>query len=382
MQAFLDRCDNTIAGWAFDKLNPDNVPLVSIHVDGQELFRMQADLPRSDLQEVIGMTDRGFSFDIETVYHPFGEFVVSVYVHGSSTLLVGERRVVMKSKVIRGSDGWLFLTNDSNQVDQRMAGEIGCDSPSLHAFIILLLTREATLEKLEIPYQVVVVPEKNVVCNVYRNDDMIISEDRPLRLIQKGFKMFGGKNLIYPADFFLKFNHVFNKTDTHASAKGYLEILRLLALALPQYYSCDDLPELTINNVFKGDLANHVYPSPHELVCEFGSQWTSSIEYSNDPVPGILAGGGKLRGSMTRIRNSAGKHDRLLIIGTSSAYYGLPAFIRPFRDAVFVWENTLDYFFVREFDPTCILWVLPERFLPTHLNDLIGLPNLPRLQPI
>jgi hypothetical protein len=383
MQGYLDRCDSTVAGWAFDDSNPLVIPLISININGIEVKNIPADLVRNDLRSAIGITNRGFSFDIESSYHNGAEICISVFAHGTSILHLGERHVLIKSKVIKEESGWLFLTNDSNRVDQRLAGESGCDTQEINRFAILMLSREAIMEKLGISYYVVVMPEKNVVCNIYRKKPYVISENRPIKLIEKVLSKFGGNKFLYPLNSFEQFpDRFFNKTDTHSSAEGYLEIQKELAFVLPQYYINGFVPKLINNTNFVGDLAGHISPTPSESILEFEPFPLGCIELISDPIPGILAAGGKLRGSITRIKNKLGKKDRLLIVGTSSAYYGLSAFIGAFRDVLFVWGNALDYLFINSFNPSCILWIATERFLPTHLDDIMGLPDLEMQYPM
>jgi hypothetical protein len=128
------------------------------------------------------------------------------------------------------------------------------------------------------------------------------------------------------------------------------------------------------NPEYCGNLGAKLRPPRVEKTMELPLLESDSTYEVYNEIEDLLASGGTLRGNMVKIKNKLSLNGkRLLIFGTSSAYYSLPAFAHAFTDTLFIWENTFDYNIILEYKPDCVLWVVTERFLPTSANDLAGL---------
>ena len=374
MKGFVDRFDTTIAGWAYDPEQP-NLPVeISVSNGATEIYRCTADLFRSDLLPALGSGGHGFSFDPENITQISGQMTLTIEAHGTTSLLLLKDEWVPRKIVGEGLDGWLFLQNDSNDVNERMAGLVGNEISRIKESAMTFATRDVMLSALGIAYQAIVIPEKNVVCQEYW-PGMQVSPDRPAPTIVKRAADLGCR-ILYPIKNFLtnpqKF---FFKTDTHLNTNGYDKLLDVLSIEMPEFFG-SSLPAPREENLsFSGDLGSKLSPNRTEITNEFVFPASSDHEVVWDTVENALEAGETLRGTTIFVRNKSAPVKRLLLFGTSSAHHFLPSVSQYFNEVLFIWENTFDYELIRLFNPHCVLWLAAERFLPTACNDMYGLPD-------
>lgn len=375
IQGCLDRFDNTIAGWAFDNTKPGKALDIVVEHEDIEIYRSKAELYRSDLVAAIGEGDHGFSFDLLVVRPESNELILSVYAcTDDNKQLLGEGFWKVSNTAALGLDDWIFLNKDSNDVNAVISGETIIPNEKIHEGALLFVTRAAMLEKMQIPYQALIMPEKNVVCAQYR-ENSIISNNRPALLIKDIAESFSCK-VEYPIQEFSEApSKYFAKTDTHANGAGYRLIFSILQRNHPEIFGNFLPPEPSLITNFCGDLGNKFIPRKYEDVQQYNLPVNSAIFEVDNPIPTILEKKGTLRGSVVKIKNSHAKQGKILIFGTSSAYFFLPVLSMVYSDILFVWDNTFDYIFIKNHQPDFVLWLSTERFLPATCNDLLGLPN-------
>lgn len=375
IQGNLDRFDNTIAGWAFDNTLPGKALDIVVEHEGVEIYRSKAELYRSDLVDAIGEGDHGFSFDLLVARPESNELTLSVYAcSNDNKQLLGEGFWKVSNTAVEGLDDWLFLNKDSNDVNAVISGETIIPSEKIHEGALLFVTRSAMLEKMQIPYQAIIMPEKNVVCAQYRIN-AIISNNRPALLIKDIAEGFSCK-VEYPIqEFSASPSKYFAKTDTHANGAGYKLIFSILQRNHPEIFGEALLPEPSLITNFCGDLGNKFVPRRYEDTQQYEFPLDSAPFEVDNPIPTILESGVTLRGSVVKIKNSQAKQGKLLIFGTSSAYNFLPVISMVYSEVLFVWNNTFDYILIKKYHPDFVLWLSTERFLPATCNDLLGLPN-------
>jgi hypothetical protein len=63
-----------------------------------------------------------------------------------------------RGKVVRGTDGWLFLHRDTNRVMGQQSGEIRLDPNQLTQWRVLLDTRNAWVERQDARYVFLIAP--------------------------------------------------------------------------------------------------------------------------------------------------------------------------------------------------------------------------------
>lgn len=374
MKGFVDRFDTTIAGWAYDPEQP-NLPVeISVSDGATEIYRCTAGLFRSDLLPALGSGDHGFSFDPENITQISGQTTLTIEAHGTSSLLLLKDEWVPRKIVGEGLDGWLFLQNDSNDVNERMAGLVGNEISKIKESAMTFATRDVMLSALGIAYQAIIIPEKNVICQIYW-PEMIVSPDRPAPTIVKQASDLGCR-ILYPIENFLKNpQNLFFKTDTHLNTNGYDQLLETLSIEMPNFFGKFLHAPRQENLSFTGDLGRKLLPNRTEATDEFIFPASADYEIVWDTVENALETGETLRGTTIFVRNKSAPANRLLLFGTSSGHHSLPSISQYFSETLFVWENTFDYELIRAFNPTCVLWLAAERFLPTACNDMYGLPD-------
>lgn len=367
----LDRFDNTIAGWAFDSEMPGQSLEITVEVEGSEIYRSDAKLYRGDLLEAIGECDHGFSFDLLVVRPEANELVLDVFAHGSEKILLGGGFWKSTDVAVEGKDGWLFLNTDSNDVNAVISGTKPVDDAQLSECALLFATRAGMLHKLGIPYQSIIMPEKNVVNARYRYNSSV-SVNRPAILIRDLAKKYNC-DLIYPINEFQQGGPFFHKTDTHVNAAGYALIFSCLQQSKLLPFGSTLLPEPSHNDSFCGDLGNKFSPHKSEQTIEYVFPTHLDSFELIDPIPEILENGSSLRGASVRTYYSDAPYGKALLFGTSSAYGFLPLLCHVFKEVFFIWENTFDYRVIQDFNPDLVLHIVSERFLPISCNDLLGI---------
>jgi hypothetical protein len=374
MKGFVDRFDTTIAGWAYDPEQPNQPIEISVSSDGIEIYRCTADLFRSDLLPALGSGGHGFSFDPENIIQISGKMTLTIEAHGTTSLLLLEDEWIPRKIVGEGQDGWLFLQNDSNDVNERMAGLVGNDMPRIRESAMTFVTRDVMLASLGIAYQAVIIPEKNVVCQKYW-PEMIVSPDRPAPTIIRRAKELGCR-ILYPIENFLENpENFFFKTDTHLNTNGYDRLLDFLSIEMPLFFERSLRAPRKENLSFIGDLGNKLFPKRTEVTHEFVFPASTDYEIVWDSVEKALETGETLRGTTIFVKNRLAPTSRLLLFGTSTGHHFLPSVSQYFKEILFVWENTFDYELIATFKPDCVLWLAAERFLPSACNDMYGLPD-------
>lgn len=371
VQGCLDRFDNTIAGWAYDPAHPGQALDIIVEHNGQEIYRSKANLYRSDLLDAIGECDHGFSFDLLVANPEANELDLVILACASERKILGQGFWKATNVAVEGKDGWLFLNVDSNDVNSVISGKTIIDEAKLQECALLFASRSAMMTQLDIPYECIIMPEKNVACAGLRHNS-VVSNTRPVIVIQSKAAQYSCA-VQYPIEDFIEGANYFHKTDTHANAAGYRLLINLLKKNHPSVFCDYLLPEPILNMTFCGDLGNKFSPNRFEQTTEYLFPEDSKNLYVDNPVPEILEKNGTLRGSVVTIRNLGVARGKILVFGTSSAYGFLPLLSHLFSDILFLWENTFDYGLIKKYNPDFVLSLISERFLPISCNDLQGI---------
>jgi hypothetical protein len=368
---FLDRFDNTIAGWAYDDALPGQALEIVIESSSREIFRTKADLYRSDLLDAIGECDHGFSFDLAAAIPGYNGTEMSVLACGTDRLVLGQGKWISSQIAVEGKDGWLFLNSDSNDVNAVISGEREIEANRLSECALTFASRSAMLKHLNIPYLAIIMPEKNVVCANLRHAS-VISDNRPAVLIARIAERFTDA-LVYPIELYNRGEPCYHRTDTHANAAGYSKLLDVLESRFPYLFKQTARIEPSVNPEFCGDLGNKFTPNRFESTTEYSFPMHLEGFEIEDPVPDILRTGDTLRGTVVRTRFADAPNRSAILFGTSSAYGFLPLISTLFQEIIFIWENTIDYHLIERSRPDLVLSIVSERFLPISCNDNAGL---------
>lgn len=377
IRGYVDAWESTIIGWAFDENEPDRVPTIVVQVDGKVVVRGMADQDRQDLIPAIGLSHRGFAIDIYKFVWPGTAHTISIIAEGSTSQMLGENRVTFSKKVEEGANGWLYLVNDANKTDAQMAGHFAeAQAEPIANLARWVSLRKAQFAQWRIPYEMIVMPERNICCQANRPQQHYVSNDRPVMTLCRQLDRLQCERPIYPYEYFAEnAQSCFTATDTHASSDGYIHVLKLLQDKWPLTFPADFEPDRKLC-VQAGDLAAHLPQYAEILTKQFTRLPGDQIITYVNTVEKALGAGSRLRGSYVHMRQRKGNGQRLLVHGTSSAYYGLPMLQAIFSETLFYWENSFDYELVLDYKPTFVLWLATERFLPASYNDITGIPEL------
>ena len=361
----LDRLDHTVAGWALDTRDPERAVGITLAQDGKVIHRWNAVLYRADVAAAHGSGHHAFSLDLDKVPGVREGARLEVF---AEEMRLGAGTFSPRPRAARGDDGWLFLQNDSNDVNARITGAKKVD---VSRCVALFAERDRQFRMIGLPWLPVVVPEKNVVCqHLWRAHT--ISASRPVRLIEEQLRAQGidAGYLIEEAtevgeEFFLR-------TDTHPSATGYLAVMRALAKRCPAFFDAIALPVPALVRGISGDLGVRFDPPVREDALRYTFPRSPGQGVVLDTVSEALRAKTMLRGNVAVMRNDAAPHNRTMVFGTSTAFRLMHYLAHAFREVVFVWENALDYPLIRELSPELVMWVAAERFLPIECDDRTG----------
>lgn len=380
----VDRNDHTVAGWAFNDQNLEEIIEIFVECDGDKIAVHLANLYREDIVtaslHATGLV--GFSFDIIAI--DFNELknkenilVFAKYSKNGKDDFVNQylARIdkdflnfsLSENNLIVLDTGWLFLKNDSNDINKILTGELVLSEVDLISSATTFINREAIINLLGISYSAIVLPDKNVIFHNYL--DFNLSEVRPVRVIQSLIKKFG-LNVLYPYEIF-KENPEFYycKTDTHVNENGMKLIYSLLHDRFPYFFTMDHLPNTVLNTNFLGDLGIKLSNPEILTLFQFGFPHDDQNFRIIDHVKDAIENKTTLTGTEVFISND-NLENRLVVFGTSTSYYSLPLLSASFKETYFKWGNDFDYEYILKNKPDCVVWLISERFFPVHDNDI------------
>ncbi len=361
----LDRLDHTVAGWALDKRDPERAIGITLVQDGKVIHRWSAVLYRADVAAAHGSGHHAFSLDLDKVPGVLEGALLEVF---AEEMRLGAGTFSPRPRAARGDDGWLFLQNDSNDVNARITG---AKKVEVSGCVALFVERDRQFHALGLPWLPVIIPEKNVVCqHLWRAHT--ISASRPVCLIEERLRAQGidpGYLIEEAMDVGEEF---FLRTDTHPSATGYLAVMRALARRCPAFFDAVPLPAPKLVRGISGDLGVRFDPPVREDALRYTFPRSQGQGVVLDTVSEALRAKSMLRGNVAVIRNDAAPHSRTMVFGTSTAFRLMHYLAHAFREVVFIWENAVDYTLIRELAPELVIWIAAERFLPIECDDSTG----------
>lgn len=364
----LDRFDDTIAGWACEENDNEGRVEIGLFLDGNEVYCCAADLYRMDLAQQFDNVYHGFSFDLASIVKVGTSGFFEVFALGKERWLLGSKYMAVGRQVVEGLDGWLFLANDSNNVNLRISGGEEISPEIYQKSIWSLLCRQAILDLLKVPYWACVAPEKSVACDRLRGFGSV-SRARPACQIVDGVRKSGGR-IAYPIDIFSeRCESIYCRTDTHMQGLGQQLAAEMVFAAMGWLIPNRRLQPCVVPD-FPGDLGNKMDPPMVDRAIRYSVPNDESHFYAKNPIPSLISSGGRLTGSQVIVKCKGGRNGRLLLIGTSSAYEFLPIISQHFSETVFFWSNSLDLNYLNAFQPSLVIWMVTERVLPVVLDDI------------
>lgn len=365
MKYNIDRCDTTVAGWIFDDESSECI-YVEVRLNGIFNQKIVANLYRIDLLAHGYKADCGFSCDLNLdgldLKSPVNIEIFAIDSTNVHTCLFS-KFVPLIPRQIMDPSGWIFLSNDSNKIQDYATGVLKRTPLEIENCAKFIKSFFDFLSSKSIPNSFLVIPDKCVVCNDLRTEKLEIIHDRPIILLRDELISFGYNDLDYLLDYFSSDPaSYFLKTDTHLSALGCIKLLEKLSNSYPDHFSSKVSFNLILNENFIGDLGNKYNPHISEVAQVFHGFDRRDLIICEDPVVRSLQEGRSLTGSKVYLKKSNGSR-RLLLFGTSSAYYLISYLIEFFDEVYFHWGNP-NIADCNDFTPTFVLYVMPERFFP------------------
>ncbi len=349
---------NRIAGWvASDR---PGAPEIRIRLDGQDVGAAVIGAPRRD----IGPHAWTFSLDVpaEALTKPVMRVeavVASSGAHLQNSPVVTSFSEADARKVLRGRDGFLFLHNDTNAVQDQVQGRRRLSPAELDAWASFFLELDGAAAARGAKAFYLVAPNKECVFAERLPDGIALSEERPFRQLERLVTSLNlrATRLVYPLDALRRQgpHPAYPAGDSHWSDYGAmvalaeLEAARTGAPAAPpptdafqvEYRNADLLsklggvcvePQPVLRRSFKGRLVSD------NGVVNTGRRWTWR---SDEPAA----------------------EGRLLMLHDSFGDWIIPALAERFATTTTIWNASLERTVLEEVNPTVILFERAERFL-------------------
>jgi len=285
-------------------------------------------------------------------------------------------RKIYSEVVIPGKDGWLFLDRDTNRSREQMAGRFRLTPLQLRRWRFLLEQRTAWLERLGIPYFMLIAPNAVSVYPEQRPEGYAIVEDRPIHQLLAHLEESGSfARALMPLQELIeaKQEHLtYIPTDTHWSEFGAFVAYDALMdemerrgvdarrvrredLRITEEERLGDLgikvdPRITSPHVLVEPLA----PSARKIEDNRIYNTGKTIVYECDAAPG-----------------------RCFVHGDSFAYTMLHYMAESFGRLFYVHRPTFDYETILAERPDAVVTVATERFMIRVPEDMPYVPLAP-----
>lgn len=361
----IDIFDNSvISGWFLDKESPDKIFDIEVFLEGELLVKTQNDIFRKDVEGIQGSGNHGFHLEIYSLIKKRG--VVEVKVKGVEFYFQNSSKIIDPrdpSKMVKkGEDGWIFLVNDSNEVDEKIQAKKVMSENEFQIIINNLEKRESLAKCKVLTY---IVPDRNVFLNRFRSDPINISENRDSLTLIKKINSNKKIDLFYGYDIgglSSNMDDIFLKNDTHVTDFTFYYIyLFLMAKSGIKSLISYSLEE---DYQFVGDLGEKFKPPLSITVTKINTFYEA--EFINDEVAQRLVSVSGVRGSSVYFKNKKGNEKKCLVFGTSSGYYMLKFFFSVFSEVKFVWSKSINFDVVNDYNPDVIYNIFPEKILDSN----------------
>ena len=363
MIGFLEQFNKQeVSGWVKDSGSTDSVRLI---FNGQLEYIVEAVIERPDLHDEV----KGFIFTLPPELSSTYPLRLECYSRLGEELTNSPRTIETRdseiSKVLLGTDSWLFLINDSNHSLEYLTGREELSQSILSRWCELIRLRLEQMASLSIPFVQIIVAEKEVV---YQNNlpaPHTISQNRPIRSIAQYFEGFHIPGFLYgpsPEEAYNSEKLLYFKGDTHFSFHGAESITRKLIMNFSLLGEPLGRPLLEKLPSYEYTISYQV----GDLISKCIGTNVESIDYPLarfKPIT-VCATHEPRAGRLRCIHNDQGT-GRLLIFHTSSADWMAPFLNDTFRDVMYVWGMEVDLSIVAWFQPDYVAAQTNERFL-TH----------------
>ncbi len=384
MRGLTDAAGLTIQGWV---LGHRSLPLTVELCDrlGRTIVESPIDQPRDDIGEafpdVPGASHCGFGVTLSPSASGRGRIHVNALFEDGSSALFGtvgcevegeeaegaevEWAVATANdesqKVLFGTEGWLYLRRDTNDILGQHTGRVTLEPEQRAAWREVLEGRMRESERLGLTWSCVVAPDKESVYPEYLPKEIVPVARRPIHEFL-GLAEEIGAPVSYPLDRLLSAKgeyELYPRTDTHWNYRGAYVAYRefcddLLARGVDLDVVEEDEVEW-IDDVTEGDLGVKVHPEP--IV---GPTIRPSLRRNRARS---AADNGVSNHGHVESFEQPGDGPRCVLFGESFALFLLPFLKETFQRLVFVHTSMFVSEILEHERPDVVLSLPLERFL-------------------
>ncbi|MBR0656775.1 polysaccharide pyruvyl transferase family protein [Plastoroseomonas arctica] len=263
------------------------------------------------------------------------------------------------AKVLRGSEGYLFLRNDSNRVIDQVTGKRILSDAELAQWEAFLRGLDEAAQSRGARVVYLVAPNKECVFAEFLPDDVVVAETRPVRQLQALAARLDlrATRMVYPLEALRRAGPQFAtypKGDSHWSDYG-------ATVALEALYEALGLP-LATGAKFHSEFRNA------DLLSKLGGVCVEQQPVlDRRPVAVAVHDNGVLNTGRRRdLRAGHGvdaEAQRLLIMHDSFGEWLIPALAERFARTTAIWNASLDPALLDDVRPDVIILERAERFL-------------------
>jgi hypothetical protein len=363
MIGFLEQFNKQqVSGWVKRSDSDNTVRLV---FNGHQEFIVEASIERADLQD----DGNGFIFTLPVELSSAHPLKIECYSSLGEELMNSPRTIETRdseiSKVLLGTESWLFLINDSNHSLDYLTCRKELPKSLLSRWSELIRRRQGKMASLAIPFVQIIIAEKEVVYHTHLPAPHAISPNRPILGIAQGLEGLQIPGFLYgptPEDADNSEKLLYFKGDTHFSFHGAEFLTRKLLMNFTLLGEAHGLPPLEA-------LPSYEYKKAYQVGDLISKCIGTNVELIDYPLarymPITVCATHEPRAGRVRcIHNDQGS-GRLLMFHTSSADWMAPFLNDTFRDVMYVWGTEVDSSIVAWFKPDYVAAQTNERFL-TH----------------
>jgi len=274
-------------------------------------------------------------------------------------------------KVIEGKDGWLYLGRDRNDVISQVTGKFRLSGQALLRWQLVLEMRAAWIERLGGRYVMLVPPNSHAAYPEHLPDEVVMSEDRPVRQIEKALRERDSyARMVYPLEQLRAghaVRHTYSLTDSHWNAWGAFLAYREAMAAIDdgsgrRVLDANDV-EFT-ERVVVGDLGNKVEPRREAVQIGAKVRDAKARLVSDNRV--------RNNGRVVVYECEEASEGTCVVFGDSFSYATLRFFAESFRRLVFGHTVQVDADTVFQERPLAAINIMNERFLRQVPDDMAG----------
>jgi hypothetical protein len=269
---------------------------------------------------------------------------------------------------IRGRDGWLFLSGDSNDALGQFTGKVAHTEISLSKWAATLRRRRAFFDARGISYFFFVAPDTNAIYPEMLPDEVTSARIRPIDKLIEAAWVDADFEVIYPLIELRREKKralVCQKTDSHLSGFGGWVLAQA---ALRRINGVIDVPIADIKDIrYKesleiGDLGSKFEPPISGATTHVNPRSiTSKMIYFNNI---------QNRGGIRIYENKNEFLPKCVLFSDSYGHYTAPHLANSFSRLVYVHSPFVDIEIVEKEMPNVVLSIFAERFCISPPDDL------------